>query len=143
MRARVHAAVFGNIGAEELAFLFFDYVAPSVTRFVSSEVGIIYTLGLFGFLTALRTRSRIAVFRMETIVYTAVELLGTVKPWADADEDAIDEPFRSVVSGGSAVIWSSVIVSIGTLGGWTDFHGDLGCCFRGCGCDANYSNTGQ
>lgn len=80
---------------------------------------------------------------MQTIVYAAVELLRAVKPWADANEDAIDEPFRSVVSGWSAVIGSNVVIAIRAIGGWTDFYGDLGCCFRGCSCDANYSNTGQ
>jgi len=56
-----------------------------------------------------------------------------MKPWASADEDALDKPFWTVVASGSTVIGSGVIITIGTFRGYPDVDSNLSLRF-GDGC---------
>jgi hypothetical protein len=101
-------------------------VAASVTHLVSFEVHAIDTTGGLRSLTALREGAMVAVFRVETVIYIAVEILAAVKPWADANEDAPIEPLRTVISGGSTVIRRDVVVTVWTFRRYSNFDSDLG-----------------
>jgi hypothetical protein len=108
-------------------------MAASVTHFVAFEVGGIDTLGRFRFLADFRHGSLIAVLRMETIIHVAPEVGRAVKPWADANEDAVVKPFRTVVAGGSTGVGSNVIVTVRTFGGYSDVDGNLSLGQASCG----------
>jgi hypothetical protein len=71
----------------------------------------------------------IAVVWIEGVVYVALEVIGAMKPRANADENAAIEPFRAVIAVGNAVIGGVVIVTIGTIRGDSDFDHDLSLCF--------------
>jgi len=111
--------------------LVLDYVAMSIAHFVSFEVRSIYTPCLLRFLTHSWHCALVAVVRMKMVIYVATEVGRTMKPWASANKYTPHKPFRTVVSGGSTGIRSDVIVTIRTVGGYSDFDGDLGLCFRG------------
>jgi hypothetical protein len=98
-------------------FLPAAHVAASIPHLVAFEMRTVDTLGRLGFFPALRQRALIAVFRMVTIIYMALKLVGAMKPRASTYEDIAGKPFGSVVARGRAVIGSDVIVTIGTLGG--------------------------
>ncbi len=51
-----------------------------------------------------RHRPRVAVARIEAIVYVAVETVGPVKPGAGSEENSANEPVRPIVAVRSAVI---------------------------------------
>jgi hypothetical protein len=85
----------------------------------------------------------VAVFRMVMVVNIAVEMLGTVKPWAGTDEDAICEPLRAVVAVGSAAIWRGIVVTVGTSRGHADADADLGVCPGSTCCSAESSDEDQ
>jgi hypothetical protein len=70
----------------------------------------------------------VAVIRMVMVVNIAMEMLGTVKPWAGTDEDAICEPLGTVVAVGSAAIWRGIVVTVGTSRGHADTDADLRVC---------------
>jgi len=81
--------------------------------------------------------------RAETVIHVAMEVAGAMKPWAGAEEDPIDKPFRTVAANWSAGIRGNVIVAVGAIRGWSDLDGDLSLCFRS-GCrDADYSSGGR
>jgi hypothetical protein len=79
---------------------------------------------------------------METVIYMALEIVWAMKPLASADEDAACKPFRAVVAVGSAVIWSDVIVAIGTIRRYANFYGNLSCRF-GSGCHHKTSSNSR
>ena len=79
--------------------LFLCYVAASIAHFVSFEMGAIDALSLFGLLTHLRRRALIAVVRMETVIYVAVEFCSAMKPGAGADYMTVCIPAFSRASG--------------------------------------------
>ena len=92
------------------------YVAAPVPHFISFEVvNLIEMLCGLGFLTTLRLWTGVAMFRMKTVIYVALEVVRAMKPLASADENAACKPFRAIVAVGSAVIWSNVIVAVGTI----------------------------
>jgi hypothetical protein len=66
---------------------------------------------------ALRKRTVVAVVRVEAVIYVAVKAVRTVEPGAGTEKDATDEPVRSVVAVGRAVIRRVVEVTIGADGG--------------------------
>jgi hypothetical protein len=64
-------------------------MAVSIPHFVSFEVGdLIETLSRLRPVAAVRSWTAIAVLRMETGIYVAMEALGAMKPRAGANEDA-------------------------------------------------------
>jgi hypothetical protein len=69
---------------------------------------------------------------MEMVIYMTPELGRAMKPWANANEDAVVKPLGTIVAGGSTGVGSDVIVTIGTFGGRPDFDADtnLSGCFR-------------
>jgi hypothetical protein len=63
-------------------------VAAAVAHFVSFEVGdFIDALVRLRSVARMRHRAVIAVARIETVIYVAMELGGAVKPGANANED--------------------------------------------------------
>jgi hypothetical protein len=62
---------------------------------------------------------------METVIYLAPEFGRAMKPWASANEVALNKPFWTVVASGSTVIGSGVIVAVGTVRGYPDVDADL------------------
>jgi len=100
-------------------------VAASITHFVSFEVCGIDTPAGIRSLTDFWHGSFIAVFRMETIIDVAAEVGRAVKPWAGAYEDSCRKPFRTVIAGGCTGVRGDVIVTVGTVGGYSDVYGDL------------------
>jgi len=117
-------------------------VATSIPHFVSFEVRTIYTLCRLRFLTALRRWALIAVFRMETVIYMALEFGSAMKPWAGANEDVPIKPFRTVVARGSTGIGGDVIVTIGTVRSYSDIDADLSLRFGGGSGQADSGNCG-
>src|ERR1700678_2635850 len=101
-------------------------VAASIPLFVSLEVAFVDTLRRLCLLAFVRHWAFVAVFRMETVVYMAAKIARAMKPWAGADEYVPAEPFRAVVTRGSATIGSGVVVTVGTFGSHTDIAADLG-----------------
>ncbi len=96
------------------------FAAVSVMHFVSVKVRRrVFPTG-FGAIPNMRDRSPVAVIGMEVVVYMAVEVSGTVKPWASTDEDTAGEPLRTVISVGGAAIGWGFIVAVGAVGGDSD-----------------------
>jgi len=121
--------------SEHLLFLVLlpaAHVAAPITHFISFEVG-----NLVDGLRRLRLIARvwrgafIPVFGMKMVVDVALEVVRAMKPRAGANEDTARKPFRAVVSIGSAAIRSSVIVTVGAVGGGSNVNcdADLGLCF--------------
>src|SRR5580693_9139267 len=99
-------------------------MAASVPHFVPFEMRGIDTSCRFRPLTHLGHGALIAVIRMETVIDVAVEMFVAMKPRANADEDAVVQPFRSVITGRSTGIRSDVIVAVRTLGSYADVDAD-------------------
>ena len=116
-------------------------MATSIPRFVSTEVRTIDALCRLGFLTGFWLWALIAVFRMETVIYVALEVAGAMKPWAGANETVPVKPLRTVVASRRTVIRSDVIVTIGTVGGNSDGDADLSLCLGGGSRQADSSNN--
>jgi hypothetical protein len=106
-------------------------MAASVPYFVCFEVGNLVNR-VYRLLAPCWQRSMIAMLRMKTIVYVAVELGRAMKPWANADKNSACKPFRAVVPIGSAVVWRDVIVAIRTIRRNADIYAHLSLC-RGSG----------
>jgi hypothetical protein len=77
---------------------------------------------------------------METVVYVAVELIGAVKPWADANEHASGKPFRTVVAIRGACIRGNVVITVGAVGSYSDADFDLRLCFGRRSREPDYHN---
>jgi hypothetical protein len=120
-----------------------SYVATSIPHFVSFEVGTIDTLRRLGFLTTLWRWAFIAVVRMKTVIHVALELTSAMKPRTGANEAVPVKPFWTIVASGSAVIGSDVIVTIGTLRGYSDFDAGLSLCFGSSSREADSRNSSQ
>src|ERR1700684_1052196 len=80
---------------------------------------------------------------MVAVVYVAPEIIGTMKPWSGADEDATVKPLRAIVAVRGATVRSGVIVTIGTLRGDPDVDADLGICFGSGDRKAHSSNRSK
>jgi hypothetical protein len=96
------------------------YVALSVTRFVSVEV----VEPLFA---APRQGAMVTIMGVEAIIHVAVKAVRTVEPGASAKKHASNEPIRSVVAIGGAVIRRVVEVPIGAGG----LHSNADCNLSG------------
>ena len=130
------------IGEMALAFVL-DCVAAPITIFISFEVrDLVETIALRSFLAALRSCASIAVIGMITVVYVAAKVVRAMKPGAAADEYTARKPFWSVVSVGSAVIRSGVIVAVRAIGRSANLHGNLSRCF-GSGCHQAASSNSR
>jgi hypothetical protein len=118
-------------------------VATSIPHFVSFEVRTIDTLCRLGLLAGFWQWAFIAVLWMETVIYVALKLSSAMKPRSSANEDVPVKPFWTVVARGGTVIRSDVIVSIGTLRGYSDVDADLSLCFGGGSGEADSSDGSQ
>jgi hypothetical protein len=107
--------------------LFFaDDVAASIAHFVCFEVGnLIETLSRLGLSATGWPWAGIAVLRMETVIYVAMEIGWAVKPRACPNEDAAYKPFRAIVPIGGALIRRDIVVPIGTHRRNSDLDGYL------------------
>jgi hypothetical protein len=99
-------------------------VAASIPRFISLELLRRFTL-CRGFFADFWPFAVVTVLRVEGVVHLALEVATAMKPWANADEDAAIEPFRSVIAVGNAVIRGIVIVTVWTIRSDSDFDADL------------------
>src|ERR1035438_6713381 len=96
------------------------HVATSIAHFVSFELHIFDALCRLRLLANFWHGTLIAVIRMETVIYVAVELIGAMKPWAGANEDAPGKPFRTVVAVGGTCIRGDVVITVGTVRSYSD-----------------------
>jgi hypothetical protein len=94
-------------------------MASPIARLVAVEV-------IERLFAAARHRSSVAVAGIIAVVDMAVEVAGAAEPAAGADEHAVVEPIGPVVAVGRAVIWSVVVVAVGTDRLDTEVDGDLG-----------------
>jgi hypothetical protein len=62
---------------------------------------------------------------VETVIYVALEVIRALKPRAGANEGLPVKPFWTVVPRGSTRIRIGVVVTIGTLRGYSDADADL------------------
>jgi hypothetical protein len=82
------------------------------------------------------------MLRMEMVIYMAPELGRPVKPWASANEDTVAKPLWSIVTSRSTGIWSDIIVTVGTIRGYTDVDADLSLGLRGVSREGDSRNSG-
>ncbi len=74
-------------------------MATPVSHFVWLEVGnLIETISWLGSIASVVYWAVIAMVRMEMIIYTTVEVGGSMKPRASANEYATNEPFGAIDS---------------------------------------------
>jgi hypothetical protein len=64
-----------------------------------------------------------------------------MKPRAGANEAVPIKPFRTIVASGSTTVRSDIIVTIGTIGGYSDVDADLSLCFGGSSGEAESSDA--
>ena len=67
------------------------YMALSIARLISLEMG-------ERMVVAGGQRADVAVMGIEAVIHVTEEAMGTMEPWAGADEDAADEPVRPVIA---------------------------------------------
>lgn len=89
------------------------YVPASIAPFVSLEM-FNPVNGMLRMLAAAGIRAMIAVLRMEVIIYVSDKVFRTMEPRADANEAAVHEPFRPIVTVGRAVVGRHVVVTVRT-----------------------------
>jgi hypothetical protein len=105
----------GRVGSRFYQLAFADYVAVSIAHFVWFEVGnLIETSSRIGLLATGWPWAVIAVLRMETVIYVAMEVGRAVKPRTRPNEDASYKPFRAIVPIGGAIVRWRIVVAIGT-----------------------------
>jgi hypothetical protein len=110
-----------------LASVAVHYVTAAVAHFVAVEVIPIDTLRFIAPIAASRQVASISVIAIEMVVHVAVEVAVAMKPRTSSDEEAIvDEPFRTVVAGGSTVIGGTVVIPVWAIGSRADVYVDLG-----------------
>ena len=99
----------------QLAFA--DYVAVSIAHFVCFEVGdLIETLSRLGPIATGWPWAVIAVLRMETVIYVAMEVGWAVKPRARPNEDPSYKPFRATTANARMILNPFIkLSSIGRL----------------------------
>jgi hypothetical protein len=132
-----------GLNSQGLVFFALNCVTASIAHFVSFEVlNLVETLSWLGSVAAVWPWSGVAVFRMETVIYVAVEALGTMKPGARAKEDATGKPLRAVVAVGGAVVRRDVIVAVRADRRDSDIDLYLSMCFGSGQREADCSNRG-
>jgi hypothetical protein len=75
----------------------------------------------------------VALAEIVVVVYMAVEMFMTVKPWTRTYEEAAVEPFRAVVAIRCAAIGRNLVVTIGTNRRRPDLNGNLSVCLVAAG----------
>jgi len=103
--------------------------------FVAVKVGGRMLSAGFNSVTGARHRPLVAVVGMEVIIYVAVEVGGSVKPWTRTDKSAAAKPLRTVVPVRSASVRSSFVITIGAIGSYSDIDANLGLCGFGRCCE--------
>jgi hypothetical protein len=95
-------------------------VTPAVAGFIALEV-------LERRCSAGGQRAMVAMTRIEAVVDVSIESAWSVEPGTGADEDSAEEPVRTVVAVGRAVVGREVEVAVGAvrLGPYVDADGDL------------------
>src|ERR1700685_4507369 len=73
----------------------------------------------------------VAMIRMEVVVHVAPEVRWTMKPGPCADEYAAREPFRPIITVGSAGVGWDIVVTVRTHRRDPDIDGHLGLQSRG------------
>lgn len=121
-----------------------DGVAAAVARFIAFEVLRAFRVHVrAGFLVAAGRGALIAVVRIIMVIHGAMKIVRTVKPRASSDEDAPDEPFRTVIAVGSASVRRIVEIAVRTNGSRADTYGDLRLSFRSRKREADSSQSSQ
>jgi hypothetical protein len=118
-------------------------VAMSIPHLISLEISGWCGMLRGGSFAALRQCALVPVIGMEVIVYMTSKVLGAMKPRTGADEDAIAEPLRTVVSIRSAAIGRDIVIAIRTYGSNTDFDPNLSFCSGSSYCHAETGESGQ
>jgi hypothetical protein len=72
-----------------------------------------------------RIRTMVSVVRIEVIVYMPMKIGGSMKPRANTDEDAVDEPRGAVISIRRTIVGCVIVISIGTIRRRADGDRDL------------------
>jgi hypothetical protein len=75
-------------------------------------------------LSVMRIFAMVPVALVIAVIYISVPAVGTMEPWACSEEDAIPEPFWTVIAIGSAIVGGVIEVSIGTDGGRSHVHAE-------------------
>jgi hypothetical protein len=117
-------------------------VTVSITHFISFEVLHVVEMifGCWSF-AAVGIRTVIAMVDIVVIIYVAIKMFGTMKPWTGTYEDtAAGKPLWTVVSIGRAGIGRVIVVTVGAHGCCADANTDLGLCLRRSG---NEAQTGD
>jgi hypothetical protein len=121
--------------------VFAAYVAMSVTHLVTMEVFHMLRMKISaGGFSASGVWPVIAMLRVVVVVYVAVEVIWAVKPGTRPDEDTAAEPLRAVVTIGSAVVGSDVVVAVRTYRSRANADADLSLRSRGCDGDTESSH---
>src|ERR1700733_6411935 len=115
-------------------------VTAAVSLFVSFEVGAVYALFRLGFLATFWRWTFVAVLRVESVIHVSSKVFPALEPRTYAHEHVRAEPFQTVVATRSTVIWSVVIVTIGTVRGCYAGDRNLRVYLRGARPETQYSN---
>lgn len=101
-------------------------VAVAVALFVSAEAFLEVAVGVpVRLFSAMRSRAVVSAVDVIAVVYTSVEILRAMKPWASSDKDATGKPFGSVVAIGCALIWRNCVIPVRANGRRSDLDSDL------------------
>lgn len=115
-------------------------MSPAITHLVAVEMIIVMgEVFRIGMIAVMRIRPVVAVAGIVVTIYMTVEIMMAMKPRSGSDENAVVEPFRSVVSPWCAVVWRKIVVAVWTYGLGSDGdrylgrRGGRGDQERGCG----------
>src|ERR1700729_2078370 len=108
-------------------------VSVSVMHFVAFEVrDLVEVIRRVGLVSFIWSRALVAMLWIEAVVYMAMEVIGTVKPRAGADEDATGEPLGAVIAIRGAGVWRVIVVAVWALRRYANVDADLGSSLLGC-----------
>ncbi len=102
-------------------------IAATIAYFIPFEVcNFIETPRWLGSFAALRCGAVIAMVGVKAVIDMPAEMVGAMKPWARANKDTSREPFRTIVTVGSAAIRIGVVVAVGAIRRDSYIDADLG-----------------
>src|ERR1700691_501531 len=113
-----------------------------IPHFIPLEVRRIDPPRLIRLLANLRRWALIPVRRMEMVIHVAPEIGRTVGPWARPNEYAAHKPFRTVIPRRRTGVGRDVVVTIRTVGGYSDCDIHLSRCLRSGSRQAHRGNRG-
>jgi hypothetical protein len=95
-----------------------------------------------GLIATIRQWSSITAVYIKTVIHMAAEVVGAVKPRANAEEDTTVKPFRAVIAVGSTSIRSGVVIAVRAyrFGSDVDANVSFG---RGGDCHCARCNSGK